>query len=289
MTKQQQIEVLLQYHSPYDWVAMSDFFEKRRLLLNEIVTKEFFAKCITLGSESIRFIATHDEQASGFRVIFYLKNTALLDAAIEMVRKILDLDTNPVVVMQALRDAGLPENYIQPGLRIPGIVDKFEAACRAVLGQQVSVKAAIGQVNLLHRMLAKPELSDADSQKSDVDKQSLNVEELIPFLSAEQVCNADVSFLRMPQARKQSLISLATLLNEKPQATDDEWLALKGIGPWTVNYVKLRNSHLPDIFLRTDLIIKQQLSKLKETKIRFDEEKAAPYRTYLTLSLWNNS
>jgi AraC family transcriptional regulator of adaptative response / DNA-3-methyladenine glycosylase II len=108
-------------------------------------------------------------------------------------------------------------------------------------------------------------------------------------VSPEQVVQADLSFLKMPNARKNTLKAFAQFMLKKPQADVDEWLKIKGIGVWTVNYVTMRNSESPDIFLATDLVIKNQIKKLAEQEVNIIQEAAAPWRSYLTLSLWNLS
>jgi AraC family transcriptional regulator of adaptative response / DNA-3-methyladenine glycosylase II len=67
-------------------------------------------------------------------------------------------------------------------------------------------------------------------------------------------------------------------------ASIDDWLKIKGIGPWTVAYAKMRGLSSPDIWLSTDLIIKKQLAKTT-----IDAELARPWRSYLTFQLWSMS
>lgn len=279
------VTVFLRYRPPYSWQILKEFFTKRQISANELITNEYIAKCLLIDNQKVIFKAEHDSQNHGFKVSFYTENVSVLKQATICVRKILDLDADPRVISQALTASGLQAEQFDSGLRIPGIVNKFEAACRAVCGQQVSVKAAVGQVNLLQETLVPQQERDA-SNIIDSDEPYLT---LRPFVSAVQVSRADLSFLKMPLARKESLKALATLLHKQAQCEYDEWLALKGIGPWTVNYVKLRYANVPDIFLDTDLIIKQQIKKLQAKEQVLNPALAVPYRTYLTLNLWNLS
>src|SRR5260370_13732022 len=59
-------------------------------------------------------------------------------------RNLFDLDARPDVIADHLgRDTHLGEGVLSnPGLRVPGAFNGFELAVRAVLGQQVSVRAA---------------------------------------------------------------------------------------------------------------------------------------------------
>jgi AraC family transcriptional regulator of adaptative response / DNA-3-methyladenine glycosylase II len=64
-------------------------------------------------------------------------------------------------------------------------------------------------------------------------------------------------------------------------------LAIKGIGPWSVNYVDLRATGNSNIWLDSDLIIKQQVAKFNALGRPLQPELAAPWRSYLTLNLWS--
>jgi AraC family transcriptional regulator of adaptative response / DNA-3-methyladenine glycosylase II len=153
------------------------------------------------------------------------------------------------------------------GLRIPGVWDKFEAGCRAILGQQISVKAAIRLLSQLTKELGA------------------TVGDKVYFPSPEAIANSDLSFLEIPYSRKQTLRLLAQHNVHSSDSSDslvDDWLSIKGIGPWTVAYAKMRGQSSPDIWLNTDLIVKKQLAKLT-----IDAELARPWRSYLTLQLWS--
>ena len=116
----------------------------------------------------------------------------------------------------------------------------------------------------------------------------------------------------MPQSRKDTIRRLADYFLENDAAVDtrqenrsarsskasrlqradnleradniDAWLDIKGIGPWTVNYVKMRASKDPDIWLVGDAGLKNALKGLDQTP---DLEKTKPWRSYLTLQMWN--
>jgi AraC family transcriptional regulator of adaptative response / DNA-3-methyladenine glycosylase II len=210
----------------------------------------------------------HKPSKKGFEVSFSAQFVALTSQIIVHISKILDLHANPYVIIDALKNAGLSAKQLNSGLRIPGINSRFEAGIRAILGQQVSVQAAITQVNRLQQGLA------GDSDR---------------LVTPQQVADSDLDFLKMPGARKAALKAFASLMIKYPDADFEHWLAIKGIGPWTVNYVRLRATNDTDIWLNTDLIIKQQIAAFNDAGQIVDDNKAAPWRSYLTLSLWNLS
>ena len=86
----------------------------------------------------------------------------------------------------------------------------------------------------------------------------------------------------MPARRKQALIDLARHVSSHGIDDVDAWLTIKGIGPWTVNYAKMRGLSDPDIYLGGDLGVKKALQHLPS----LDPEACAPFRSYLTFQLW---
>jgi len=64
----------------------------------------------------------------------------------------------------------------------------------------------------------------------------------------------------------------------------DQWLGLKGIGPWTVDYAKMRGQSNPDIFLAGDLGVKKALANLAPNVM---SQQASPWQSYLTFQLWS--
>ncbi|MGO2169438.1 MAG: DNA-3-methyladenine glycosylase 2 family protein, partial [Pseudoalteromonas sp.] len=90
-------------------------------------------------------------------------------------------------------------------------------------------------------------------------------------------------FFKMPQARKNALRNLSQYVMDNPGCEQlDNWLELKGIGPWTVNYAKLRGQSQPDILLAGDLGVK----KAQMQAAQFNSDSCRPFRSYLTFQLW---
>ncbi len=274
------INVLLSYRPPYNWEYVREFFKTRELQSNEIVDEMSISKAVEIDGKNVRFRAVHEADHHRFRVYFELSDISVLKASIQLVRKMLDLDSDIAFIQQAIKQSGVPEELLTHGIRLPSVINRFEAGCRAIIGQQVTVKAAIGQLNLLQTALSGQFESNCESEDEAF-------KALRPFVSPEQVASADLSFLKMPNARKATLSAFAQFMCQTPNASPQEWLKIKGIGPWTVNYVAMRNSDYPDVFLDTDLIIKNRLKALAERGVELRPIAAAPWRSYLTLSLWN--
>jgi|GEM_PF-16655 len=301
-TEASEVKVHLAYRPPYQWQHIHDFFKLREIQSNEKIESDSIRKVMRLGDNSIFFHAVHQPDKNRFEATFWLSDLRLLKACIAALKKMLDLNCQPDAIYDALKEAGLPPNAILNGLRLPGITDRFEAGCRAIVGQQVSVKAAIGQLNLLQNTLNNKKIKGSGSlnqikgsdclkhvPRINCTKTAVDQNALIAFVTAKQVAEADLSFMKMPTARKETLKAFAQFMLEKPEADMEEWLNIKGVGPWTVNYVTMRNSDSPDVFLATDLVVKNQLKQLADGQVSVQPDLAAPWRSYLTLSLWNLS
>ena len=326
------INILLAYRPPYNWPQVRDFFAKRQIHGNECVAQNSVSKILAIkvgynhsdgntAYVAVRVTISYAPLQNGFTLSFNAQYSKYTLAIIGVVRRMLDLDASPQLIEQALANAGLPVDNIVEGLRIPGVASEFEAGCRAILGQQVSVAAAVNKVNHLHAHFAQQKY--AQLSQSIVNHQNGGAESLaFAFPSPHEVASSDLLFLKIPAARRQTLIALAAFYARKEDQeyieddnaisavapasstkplpvnmrktvtkVDDEkdaaLIDIKGIGPWTVSYIELRAIGDSDIWLNTDLVIKQQVAKFNENKHAINAELAAPWRSYLTLNLWS--
>src|SRR3954464_4082625 len=167
-------------------------------------------------------------------------------------RRLLDLDADPVAVDETLGADPLLAASVRrhPGMRVPGAVDGFELGVRAVLGQQVSVRAARTFAARLVQRCGKP----LDAARGTLTH---------AFPTADAVAGVDLSGLGLTGARERTLRALATevasgRLSLEPVAdradTRSRLAALPGIGPWTVEYVAMRALGDPDAFPASDLV-----------------------------------
>lgn len=269
-TQQPEMEIYLSYRPPYHWQQVREFLARRAIEHTEWVTEQSYSRTFTWGDCNGFFIASIEPDKYRFKVTLSVDKYHNLRAVLGNIRRILDLETDYQVVKAGLLQAGLQENQITEGLRLPGVWSLFEAGCRAILGQQVSVKAAINHVSNLAQHLGECV--------------TVQQQERLRFPTPNAVADSDLSFFRMPQARKNALIAFARFMVETPDADPENWLAIKGIGPWTVAYAQMRGQSNPNIWLETDLVIKQQMQKFA-----LQPAGAAPWRSYLTFQLWGHA
>jgi AraC family transcriptional regulator, regulatory protein of adaptative response / DNA-3-methyladenine glycosylase II len=219
---------------------------------------------------------------------FRLDDLRDLGAAIQRSRGLLDLDSDPEAVAEALGADELLAPLVRaaPGRRVVGHVDGPELAVRAVLGQQVSLA---GAATLAARLVA--------AHGEPLERPLGGVTHLFP--SAPALAQADPETLAMPVSRRRALIGLAAALARGELSLDagvdrDEarrrLLALRGIGPWTAAYVAMRALRDPDAFLPSDLGVRHALERLgrdgRPAAATRLAERWRPYRAYAVQHLW---
>ena len=205
--------------------------------------------------------------------------------AIGRMRRLFDLDADPQAVADYfVHDPVLgPLSSKNPGLRSPGAADSDEMAIRAVLGQQITVVAARRLAGTLVETRGEP-----------LAKPSGGLTHLFPTRDA--LAEADFAELGMPESRKQTLRTISQALADgslrlDPGADRDqaqrELLALRGIGPWTAGYLRMRALSDPDVVLPGDVVIKNAMKKAGLSGA--EVESWHPRASYAIHYLWSNS
>lgn len=211
-----------------------------------------------------------------------------LSTAAARCRRLLDLDADPVAVLDALAGDPLLGRVVSrsPGLRSPGSVDGNEIAVRAVVGQQVSVAGARGTAARLVERYGKPLTTPTGS-----------ITHLFP--DSATLAGVNPQELPMPRSRGRAVVAVADALasgrigldpGADRDATEHRLLRLPGIGPWTTSYVRMRVLADPDAFLPTDLGVRRGLEALGVAAdpgtARGLSERWAPWRSYAVHHLW---
>ncbi|MFD2190971.1 DNA-3-methyladenine glycosylase 2 family protein [Pistricoccus aurantiacus] len=261
----------LAYRPPYAWSAVRDFFIPRLIPGMEWVDENSYGRCIQWGNIRGHFTATHEPQRHGFRVELELSDLRALSPVVRRIRQLLDLDADTRTIEAHLAGAVTQLTLVE-GLRLPGVWNLFEAGVRAILGQHISEAVARNLTETLVTTLGEL-LEDSTGQARYL------------FPTSERIDASDLAFLGMPSARRATLKRFADWYCQTDAPDDpNDWMALKGIGPWTANYAALRGLSHPDIWLGGDLGVRKALKLLDD----FDPAIAAPWRSYLTLQLWQH-
>ena len=216
-----------------------------------------------------------------------------LGPAVARVRRLLDLDADPVAVDELLgADRGLAQAVEEvPGIRLPGSVDGAETAIRTLLGQQVSVAAA---------RTAAARLAEALGERLPPALASPGAELLFPTPAAIAEHGADV--LTGPARRIASIRTVAAALADGSLALDPgrdpadlraELVALPGVGPWTAGYLAMRVLGDPDELLAEDLGVRRGAAALGlPSDIPGLTARAVawrPWRSYAATHLWRRA
>jgi len=253
----------LAFRGPLDWQHMLDFYQLRSIEGLERISKNSYERTIEIDGCKGWFSITNTKPGV-MRVEFKLDDMKKLRLLVNQIRRMFDLDSDILQIEDHLSSIE-PTLIKRSGIRISGVWSPWEAGVRAILGQQVSIKAAIGQLNLLVNTL----------QPSGITH----------FPTPTEVNQADLSFLRMPQSRKETLARFANYMIDHQEQPLEDWLRLKGIGPWTVNYARLRGSSEPNCFLDSDLVVK----KACESFTQLTSDAVSPWGSYATFHCWSNT
>lgn len=182
-----------------------------------------------------------------------------------------------------------------PGLRLPQLLDPFEALIRAILGQQVSVAAATTMADRLVRLVAMPGPLHDDPDASTAPRYAFPraaaiVEQGVAGLRTIGLTRAKAASVHgVATAVATGAIRLAALRGAPAEEVDRALVALPGVGPWTAAYVRMRALGDRDAFPAADLgVIKALAARgVPRARIEHAAERWRPWRGYATLHLWH--
>ncbi|WP_127359879.1 AlkA N-terminal domain-containing protein [Actinacidiphila soli] len=205
-----------------------------------------------------------------------------LTTATQRIRRLFDLDADPYAVADRLCADPLMRALVErrPGLRAPGAADPHELAVRAVLGQQGSVAAGQRLGGALVAVYGEPLPAPSGGLTHH-------------FPGAADLADASLSEIGMPDSRRATLRTLATALADgmvrldpgaDRDATEKDLQRLRGIGPWTAGYIRMRALGDPDVLLECDAV---RAAACRMGILLQDAEAWRPWRSYAMHHLWN--
>ncbi|WP_457106294.1 DNA-3-methyladenine glycosylase family protein [Methylobacterium sp. P5_C11] len=283
------IDLRLPCRPPYDWAAIRAFLAKRAIPGVETVAPDGSAYRRTVRVAGRFGHLTAEPGTDCLRVVLRGIDPGHAAAVAERLGRLFDCDADPAAIAGCLaRDPVLaPLVAARPGLRLPGAWDPFETGCRAILGQQVSVSAAIG---LAGRLVAAfgTRLPEPVGVLTHV------------FPTAADLVEADIALaLNMPRARGAAIRALAAATLAEPdlfapaeslEAALLRFTAIRGIGPWTAQYIALRALKLPDALPVGDVGLLRALEtgtgRPSPAELLARAEAWRPFRAYAAQHLW---
>jgi AraC family transcriptional regulator, regulatory protein of adaptative response / DNA-3-methyladenine glycosylase II len=273
------ITLRLPYREPIDLSWIFDFLGAHAVPGLESYVDGTYTRVVPAAGGPALVAMTPLDGAVSCRV--RLHDTRDLVSVVARVRRLLDLDADPVATDAALvADRALaPLVLKRPGLRSPGAVDGFETAVRTIVGQQISVR---GARTVLGRIVAEH------------GGPAFEGEPWLLFPAADRLAELDPEQLPMPRSRGRTVKALAEAsatgtLQLDPGADRDEMrarlLAMPGIGPWTADYLRMRTMSDPDVLLASDLVVRRAADDLG-VALADGRPDWAPWRSYATYHLW---
>ena len=294
------IEVRLGFRPPYDADAMLGFFARRALRGVEVASTAD-GKAPAKGSTPtyVRLARTLRVQQGGqthagwLQLSFDMEReqmllsvsdslAAVLPIVISRARAMLDLDAEPMAINAALHEA-FPHG---DGLRVPGTVDGFELAVRAVLGQQITVAAARTLGSRLVEAFGEPIATPIDG-----------LDRLFPAPAALAAASGDalgqLGIVRQRQGALQAIArevaagKLALHAGADVPSTIAALQELPGIGAWTAQYIAMRALRWPDAFPAGDVALQKALGVSTARAASEASQAWRPWRSYAVLRAWH--
>ncbi len=293
-SRDDQIVLSLGYRPPYRWDEMLAFFAGRAIPGVETVRDGHYFRTVHLtahrGKDMHGWLKVgHHPGKNALRVAISENLLPVLPQILTRVRYMFDLYCDPHAVHESLSSM----NEIRPGLcilgtRLPGCFNHFEMAVRAVLGQQITVKAAGTLAARLVSKYGKPVQTEIEG-----------LTHLFPsardILALEDIEDC-LGSLGITSARSRTIRELARALVHqkidldfcaKPEEEMKKLMEIRGIGSWTARYIAMRAMKWPDSFLETDAGVQKALETYDSRALLKMSEKWRPWRSYATVSLWN--
>ena len=287
--------VKLGYRTPYRFDQLLDFFRVRQLEGVEAVGEGSYARSVRIslddGGEATGWVRVEDDAAH--RALKVTMSESLLPVTSQVVgrlRRQFDTESDPYAIGEVLTsiDATVPGAFVL-GTRLPGAFDGFETTVRAVLGQQVTLAAA----NKLAARVVQTFGTPIETPFKEITRLFPRAGEIATLDNIEE----QLGVLGVIKTRSRSIAELAGLIASgelafeslEPMADRIERLcSVRGIGPWTANYIAMRTMGHTDAFLETDAGIKHALPDLSPAERAALAEQWSPWRSYAVMSLWNS-
>jgi AraC family transcriptional regulator of adaptative response / DNA-3-methyladenine glycosylase II len=287
------IRLVLDARPPFDAALAFSFLRARAVAGNEAFVGGAYLKAVALTGPN-------DPPRAGIVAIAPAKgkNALLVDVSTSLapslmtiasrVRRVFDTDADPALIGAHLSRDPLLAGRVRarPALRVMGAFDPFEWAVRAVLGQQVSVRAALtiaGRLVERFGIAVESAIEGAPRRAwPDAARLASASEQAIASLGLTRVRAKTLRGLAAAVADGRVVLDRST----DPDATRSALLALPGVGPWTADYIAMRALGWPDAFPAGDLGLKKALGGVSSAACEARSERWRPWRAYAAAHLW---
>lgn len=281
-----EIDLALPVRGPIDTVGLFGWMRAHAIPGVEVGDDRSFARVVRLPGGPAWFEVRRADDGR-LRLRARLAALADLGTLIARVRRLFDLDADPLAVDEELsRHPELaPAVAAIPGVRVPGAIDAHEMLLRAMIGQQISVASARTMQGRLAAELG---------QTVEVGPEAMTL-----FPEPAVIAERGLEVLRGPAARMRAIVEAAAALadgsldlgpGDDGAAQRERLLAMRGIGAWTADYVRMRVLGDPDVLLPGDVAARAGAAALglpsDPTGFTAWSERLAPWRSYAMAHYW---
>lgn len=290
------LSVRLSAVQPYDWPGLMAFFSARAIPGVETVEDERYFRSVKIGDATGLITASYDGKTGSVIVSLTGIDTQKLFPVVQRVRDLFDVDAPVDSIAGVLGDDPMLARLLRdrPGIRVPGAWDGFELTVRAILGQQVSVKAATTMAGRLATRYGQPiprELADTVAGVTHT------------FPGPERLRRARFNGIGLVRSRAQTIRNVAAAVDDgdirfdagqDPAVLHDALTAVRGIGEWTAAYVAMRAAKNPDALPASDLGLLRAFDRdgkprMRPKALQARAERWRPWRAYAALLLWSST
>lgn len=283
VARKEGLKVSISYRPPFDFLGLLSSYENHRVGNLEWFQDGKMHRVIAMHGKVGHIAISNNTEKSQLVVEVHFPDTSAIHTIITKVRHLFDLDSDPVIIANDLELNTTLKKLIKkfPGVRLPSGWDAFEVSISTILGQLVSVERGRA---LVHDLI---ELTGTDS------KYVVNGTSVKLFPTPQQIMKADLSRLKTTGQRKQTLVDFSTAIYNGSlslESTQDvnefhkKILTIKGIGPWTAQYIALKALRDTDSFPASDLILARALALQPKNSM----EPLRPWRGYAAALFWRS-
>ena len=283
----EQPSVDLPYQPPLDWCHLLAFLGNRSIVGVEFVADAIYHRTVEIIADGVTHrgwvsIAKHKSKAV-LRMHASASLKDVLPLITARIERLFDLSCCPSDISVTL--GALAAGH--EGIRLPGAFDGFELAVRAVLGQQITVRAATTLAGRFAAAFGAPIETPIDGLH-----RAFPAANKIAALTLD-----DIARLGIISARARTIITLAShvangTLRLDPSAdiaaTIIQLRAVSGIGDWTAQYIAMRALAWPDAFPHTDYGVMKALEEKNPRSVLVKAEAWRPWRAYVVMHLWHS-
>lgn len=270
----------LAYMKPLPWSQLMQYLQWRAIPGVELVQDQSYARTLRID-ECAGWLRAYPSERETIVVEVSQSLALVLPAVLARVKNLFDLQADTALIEERLG------NIIKhSGLRVPGSCDAFELCLFSILGQQVSIRAA---VTLLGRIV------DKFGESIETPFNSLN--KVTPTSAAfRDIAPAELKDLGITSAKVRTMLELSCGIesgaiplpghSSHSAKLIDDLLTVPGIGSWTAQYIAMRAAKWPDAFPHSDLGLKKALNEPNPNNILKLSEQWRPWRAYAAMHLW---